>query len=149
VTVVMSAKRFTLDTNILVYAVDKSDEERHLCAQEVIEAMLTQDCVLTLQSLGEFYFTVTRKGKLPPIQAKKQVEGWQTLFSVVAAGPATLNRAIAAVEFHQLSFWDSMLWSAARDAGVTMLLSEDFHNGQELGGIRIVNPFLGQNQAFI
>jgi predicted nucleic acid-binding protein len=145
----MSAKRFTLDTNILVYAVDSSDQERHRRAQEIIEAMLTQDCVLTLQSLGEFYFTVTRKGKLSPAQAKKQVEGWQALFSVVAAGPATLNRAIAAVELHQISFWDAMLWSAARDAGVTMLLSENFQNGQELGGIRINNPFIGSNQAFL
>lgn len=145
----MSAKRFTLDTNILVYAVDSGAGERHHRAQEVIETMLTQDCVLTLQSLSEFYFTVTRKGKLPPSQAKKQVEGWQALFSVVAAGPATLNRAIAAVELHQLSFWDAMLWSAARDAGVTLLLSEDFQNEQELGGLRIVNPFLGANQTFL
>jgi hypothetical protein len=38
---------------------------------------------LTLQSLSEFYFAVTRKGKLPPTQAKKQVDGWQALFSVV------------------------------------------------------------------
>jgi predicted nucleic acid-binding protein len=79
----MSAKRFKLDTNILVYTVDSGDEERHRRAQEVIEVMLTQDCVLTLQSLSEFYFAVTRKGKLPPTQAKKQVDGWQALFSVV------------------------------------------------------------------
>ena len=145
----MTAKRFTLDTNILVDAVDSGDEERHRRAQEVIEVMLKQDCVLTLQSLSEFYFTVTRKGKLPPTQAKKQVEGWQALFSVVTASPATLNRAIAAVELHQRSFWDAMRWSAARDAGVTQLLSEDFQNGQELGGMRIVNPFLGSSQTFL
>ena len=60
---------------------------------------------------------------------------------------AALNRAIAAVESSQLAFWDAMLWSAARDAGVTLLLSEDFQNGQELGGVRIVNPFLGSNLA--
>ena len=111
--------------------------------------MLTQDCCLTMQSLGEFYFTVTRKGKLPPSLAKKQIEGWQELFSVVAAGPATLNREIAAVELHQLSFGDAMLWRAARDAGVTLLLSEDFQNGHELGGIRIVILFLGSNQTFL
>lgn len=57
----MSDKRFTLDTNILVYAVDVSDAKRCHRAQEVIDAMLPRDCVLTLQSLSEFYFTVTRK----------------------------------------------------------------------------------------
>lgn len=43
----MSAKRFTLDTNILVYAVDSGDERRHSHAHEIIESMLTQACVLT------------------------------------------------------------------------------------------------------
>lgn len=141
----MSDKRFTLDTNILVYAVDASDPMRCRRAQEVIDAMLSQDCVLTLQSLSEFYFTVTRKGKQPPAQARKQVEGWQAMFSIVTASPATLNRAMVAVNTNQLAFWDAMLWSTARDAGVAVLLSEDFQNGQDLGGVRLVNPFLGDN----
>jgi predicted nucleic acid-binding protein len=146
---VISAKRFSLDTNVLVYAVDSSAGERYKRAQEVIAAMMTQDCVLTLQSLSEFYFTVTRKGKLPPSQAKLQVECWQALFPVVVAESTTLNRAIAVVELHQLSFWDAMLWSTAQGAGVTRLLSEDFQDGQELGGIRIVNPFQGINKNYL
>jgi len=49
------------------------------------------------QSLSEFPFIVTRKDKLPPIQAKNQVEGCQALFLVVAAGPAALNRTIGSL----------------------------------------------------
>jgi predicted nucleic acid-binding protein len=34
-----------------------------------------------------------------------------------------------------------MLWAVAREAGVTLLLSEDFQHDQILDGIRICNPF--------
>lgn len=134
--------RVTLDTHILVYAVDESAGERFYQAQHIIEMMLRRDCVLTLQALAEFYFTVTRKGKLPQAEARLQVEGWQTLFPTVIAKPATLARAISTLEAHQLSFWDALLWATARDSGVALLLSEDFQNGQTLEGVRIINPFL-------
>lgn len=134
-------ERFSVDTNVLVYAVDTGAGEKHYRAQRVIETLLERDCVLTLQSLAEFYFTVTRKGKLEADVARIQVEGWQTLFSVVSAKPATLGRAIEVARMHHLSFWDAMLWATAREAGVTVLLSEDFQDGQVLDGVRIINPF--------
>ena len=81
---------------------------------------------MTLQALGEFYFAVTRNGKLPVAEAKAQVEAWQELFPVAAAKPSTLNRAIAATVSHQIGFWDALLWATAREVGVTLLLSERF-----------------------
>ena len=134
--------RISLDTNLLVYAVDTSAKDKHVRAGKLVELALKADCVLTLQALGEFYFAVTRKGKLPASEAKAQVEAWQDLFPVAAAKPSTLNRAIAASVSHQIGFWDALLWATARDAGVTLLLSEDFSGGQILDGVRIVNPLV-------
>ena len=134
--------RITLDTNLLVYAIDTSAKDKHVSAAKLVELALKADCVLTLQALGEFYFAVTRKGKLPLREAKAQVEAWQELFPVAAAKPSTLNRAIAATLSHQLGFWDAMLWATARDACVTLLLSEDFSDGQILDGVHIVNPLV-------
>jgi len=138
----MSADRVTLDTNVLVYAVDTGAREKHARAQRLIELALKTDCVLTLQALSEFYFAVARKGKLPATEAKAQVEAWQELFPVVAAKPSALNRAIAATVSRQLGFWDALLWATAREAGVTLLLSEDFHDGQTIESVRFVNPFI-------
>ncbi len=42
---------------------------------------------------------------------------------------------------YQLSFWDSLILEAARMSGATTLYSEDLSNGQQVGGITIVNPF--------
>ena len=141
----MSAKRITLDTNLLVYAVDAADRDRHRRAQTLINALLRYDCVLTLQALSEFYFATTRRGKLSADAAQHALEGWQKMFPVVAAKPSTLNSAINAVAAHQLAFWDAMLWATAKDAGVTLLLSEDFQDGQIVEGVRIANPLLSKD----
>jgi predicted nucleic acid-binding protein len=136
----MTAQRITLDTNLLVYAVDTGAKEKHAKAQRLVELALKVDCVLTLQALSEFYFAVTRKGKLPAAEAKAQVEAWQEVFPVVVATPSTLNRAMTAAVSQQIGFWDALLWATARDAGVTLLLSEDLSSGSVLAGVRIVNP---------
>ncbi len=138
----MRAQSITLDTNLLVYAVDTSAKDKHVKAQKLVELALKSDCVLTLQALSEFYFAVTRKGKLPAAAAKAQVEAWQDLFPVVVAKPSTLNRAITATVSQQIGFWDALLWATAREAGVTLLLSEDFSGGSLLDGVRVVNPLV-------
>jgi predicted nucleic acid-binding protein len=49
--------------------------------------------------------------------------------------------AACAVNDHQLSFWDTQLWAAAKAYGLGTILSEDFNSGSTLGGVRFVNPF--------
>ena len=53
---------------------------------------------------------------------------------------------IAAIELHRLtriSFWDALIVHAARSAGAQALYSEDLQHGTVLGGVRVVNPFVG------
>lgn len=137
----MSGERLTLDTNVLVYAVDRDAGERHEKAATLVDEVVDFDCVLPLQALSEFYSAVTRKGKMPAADAAAQVEDWQLLFPTAAAKPTTLRPAIAAARDHSLSFWDAMFWATAREAGVKVILSEDFQEGRELGGVRFRNPF--------
>ena len=137
----MNGRRLTLDTNILFYAMDREAGDRHELAMKIVDRAIFFDSILTLQSLSEFYAAVTRKDKMPPREAEAQLRDWMDLFPIVAAKSKTLLRAIKAVNQHTLSFWDALLWAAARDAGVTMILSEDFQHGRVLDGIQFCNPF--------
>ena len=137
----MSAERFTLDTNLLVYAIDRDAGERHQQAITIVDRAVEQDCVLTLQVLAEFFHAVTRKGKMPTAEASEQVGDWQIMFPVVAADGQALTRAMSTVQRHNLSFWDALLWATAKAAGVSVLLSEDFQDGRELEGVQFRNPF--------
>jgi predicted nucleic acid-binding protein len=138
----MSADRITFDSNILFYTVDSDAAERQAKARALVRrAALSYDCFLSLQTLSEFFAATTRKGKLTPSEAAVHLEDWQTLFPIVAATPASLRLAVRAVEQHSLSFWDAMQWAVAKQAGATLLLSEDLQDGRVLEGVRFRNPF--------
>jgi len=138
----MNDKLITLDANILVYAIDLDAGKRHQQAIEIIERVRFFDCVLTLQALSEFFAVAIRKQKMPIEEAIAQINDWQEIFPTVSATPSSLSKAVKAVQNHNLSFWDAMLWAAAHDANVTLLLSEDFQNGRILEGVKFLNPFL-------
>ena len=137
----MSAERFSLDTNILIYSIDCDAGDRHQRAVQLMQEMITSDCTLTLQSLSEFFSVTTRKGKMPKQDAIEQINDWMTLFPVIHAVPTTLKMAMNAVWKHQFSFWDAMLVETSVQAGVTRLYSEDMQHQQIWKGMIIENPF--------
>ena len=133
--------RFSLDTNILVCAVDRDAGERHRRSRELIEQAARCDCVLTLQALAEFFHAPTRKELLDSKRASAVLRSWRNVFEVTVADDFALIDAVDAVEEHRLSFWDAMLWAAARRAGCSAILTEDMQHGRRLGGVVFLNPF--------
>jgi predicted nucleic acid-binding protein len=105
--------------------------------------------VLTVQSLAEFFHGTTRKGELAPQRSEGFIDRWRAVFPIQAADEQTLTDAIKAVRQNALSFWDAMLWAVARKANCRLLLSEDMHDGQLVGGVTIVNPFAPANAVLI
>jgi len=138
----MSGERISLDANLLFYAVDADAGEQHVKTREIVRRAAGYDCILTLQTLCEFFAAITRKGKLTARDAAIRLEDWQELFPVVAATPASLRLAVRAVEHHRLSVGDALQWAVAKQAGARLLLSEDFQHERELEGVRFRNPFL-------
>ena len=51
----MTAERFSVDTNILVYAADAKAGAKHERAVALLHAAAGADCVLTVQALAEFF----------------------------------------------------------------------------------------------
>ncbi len=138
----MTAKaRFSLDTNILVYAVDRDGGERHSRSVELVGRAARRDCVLTLQALAEFFHATTRKGLLTPSQAGDFVRDWLEVFEVASANEAALVDAMNAVDEHRLSFWDALLWATTRQVGCSAVVTEDMQHGRRLGGVAFIDPF--------
>ncbi|MBI1778474.1 MAG: PIN domain-containing protein [Proteobacteria bacterium] len=137
----MSAERFTLDTNILVYSVDSKAGTRHMLALEIVNLAVERDCCLTLQALSEFYAAVTRKGIVPPMEAAAQAEDWLEIFPAAAASQTSVKAALASVASGRASYWDALLLATAAEAGCTTILTEDLSDGSTFDGVRIHNPF--------
>ena len=133
--------RFSLDTNVLVYSVDRDAGERHDRSMVLLGRAARRDCVLTVQALAEFFHVTTRNNLLPLGRASDFVRGWLDVFQVASADTSALVDAMDAVEEHRLSFRDAMLWATARHSGCSAILSEDLQDGRRLSGVEIINPF--------
>lgn len=137
----MTAPRFSIDTNILIYSIDTDAGPKHTAAAVLIDTLADRDCVLTLQALAEFFHAVTRKNRMPIDEAAAMVQDWTELFPIARADGRILQCAMSLKARESFSFWDAMLAETARTAGVTRLLSEDMQDGRVLGAMRIENPF--------
>lgn len=134
-----------VDTNILVYAYDTSQGEKHTKAKEIVEKVWKEGGgVITVQNLGEFVFVVTRRVRnpIPIAEAKKIVEGikssakWRILDRTID----TFLREIEIYESFQIPFWDAQIISVIWDNGVKKIVTED-KDFEKVPGIKVINPF--------
>jgi len=137
--------KVTIDTNLLVYAIDTAGLNKHQAVHRLLDTLAELDTVVSAQALAEFFHVVTRKGRLSTEEARDRINDWQALFPVIAAGANTLSHAIDGLRRFQMPFWDAMLWATAQEAGVTVLLTEDFQDLGLIEGVRFVNPFSHDN----
>lgn len=130
------------DTNVLVYADDCAAPKKQERAIALFaEHLRLGTAVVALQVLQEYFAAATRKLGLAPQIAQRKVE----ILASARVVRFESRDVIAAIELHrltQVSFWDALIIHAARAAGAALLYSEDLQTGAELGGVRVVNPFL-------
>ena len=134
-----------VDTNVLIYAFDASEPKKHATAASLVESLLLSGrLVLSAQVLNEFYWASTRPHRKTPLShqvAAKAVDGFAQRAKIISLDAELTLVALRAVEEHNLSFWDALIWAAAKAAGVDVIYSEDFQDGRELESVRFLNPF--------
>jgi predicted nucleic acid-binding protein len=131
----------TIDTNVLVYALDLRDPQKHEQAVRLVEFITRRHCLLTYQVLGEFCAAVARKNLARLDEAEAAVAFWASICPVVSWEMRDLATALSATRRHSMSFWDAVLWATVRSAGCRWILTEDFQHGREVEGVCYLNPF--------
>ena len=137
----MSAERFTLDTNVLLYAVDAREGRKRELAIRIIEAAARLDCPLALQAIGEFYAAATTKLKLDPKDAAARAAQLIAAFETFGYSVHAVRAALEEAPKGRFSYWDGVLLAAAAEAGCSTILSEDMADGARFGSIAIASPF--------
>ena len=137
--------RFFLDTNVFVYSFDHSARKKAGRAKELIrEALTTQKGVTSYQAAQEF-FNVALKRFARPMRTAEAEQYLATVFRPLVAVHSSIaiyGEAIRLQGQSGLSWFDSLIVSAAQQAGCDVLYSEDMQHGQRFGSVRVVNPFL-------
>ncbi len=137
----------TLDSNVLVYALDTREPEKRRIASDILLRSMTLDVVLTAQAIGEFLVVVRRKNPSIFPMAFAEAERWATIFPIAPTTWEHIAEAAALAERHRIQFWDCVIWQVARANGASILVSEDFQDGLSLEGMTVLDPFAPGNAA--
>jgi predicted nucleic acid-binding protein len=134
----MSDKAF-VDSNVLIYAIEQegANVSKATVARDMIERVRP---TLSTQVLGEFYNVVTGKRRTDPLsseEAAQWIAKWMQL-KVESVTPDHVNLALEICHRFQVSYYDALILAAC-----TVVYSEDLNDGQDYGGVKVINPFAG------
>ena len=132
-----------IDTNILVYAYDVSEPEKQKTAQSILtQAVKKENAIVSTQVLSEFFIVVTSKIHNPmSINEASEVIECMRFARILEVDFSMVRKAIEICGNYSISYWDSLIISAAERAGCKRLLSEDLNNGQKYNTVVVHNPF--------
>ena len=137
----MSVEPRFVDTNVLVYLFDSDAPEKQSRARDLVREERDR-LVVSVQVLGEFYVTVTRKLAVPlSVAAAAQAVDVLCELQVQALHPSLVRSAVRRSQSSRLSYWDALIVETALNAGADVLFTEDLQDGQAIDSLRIINPF--------
>ncbi len=104
--------------------------------------MLDKRFAISAQVLQEFIANALRKPSLGLPEANiDAVLELASQVPVQAVGYELVISAVILRRRYQLSQWDATIIAAAAELGCATVYSEDMNDGQDYGGVRVVNPF--------
>jgi predicted nucleic acid-binding protein len=136
---------YFVDTNVLVYWFDKSEEKKNIRANGLIRNFKdTSNLFISSQVLNEFISIVTKKIE-HPILFEHLKEVLLIISDVFYISPITFKNTFSAIDLkmkYQFSYWDSLIISSALENGCNRLYTEDLQDGQIIEEkLDIINPF--------
>ena len=140
----MSAKYF-LDTNIFVYCFDELQPAKKVRSLALVaEALQTGAGIISTQVIQEFLNVATRKFRVPlkPEDGKLYLQ--KVLYPLCHIYPdlELYRAALDVMAEARISFYDSLIVAGAIQGGCALVYSEDLQSGQQIGRVKIVNPYL-------
>jgi|ERR1022692_4203183 predicted nucleic acid-binding protein len=139
------ADKYFVDTNVLIYAHDRSTGIKHERARQLIESLwMSGQGVLSTQVLQELCVNLRRKVARPLAvdEIRRLIHDYLS-WEIVVNTPDAVIQALEIEVRYRTSFWDALILQAAEQSGATILYSEDLAAKQNYGTVRVVNPLLG------
>ncbi len=133
----MSGAEVFLDTNVLLYLLSGDADKA-----ERAEELMASGGVVSIQVLNEFASVASRKFGMAWPEIREILDVVRAVCSTQPLSVETHDRGLGIAERYGFTVYDSMIVAAALLAGCTILLSEDFQDGQQIGDQLVVrNPF--------
>lgn len=141
--------RAALDSNIIIYAEDMFEDARRFKILDLLNLIPSRSIVIPVQAVGEVFHWLVGKAKVPKPVAAERIQFWLERYEAQASTGSVMEGAAELVSNNNLQVWDSVILSAAAEAGADILLSEDMQHGFRWRGVTIINPFLTETHPLI
>lgn len=125
-----------LDSNVVLYLLSADARKA-----DKAEALLAQQPCISVQVLNEVTSVCHRKLGMPWPEIQDLLAALKASCTVVPLTVDTHAQAVQIAQQHQISFYDAHIVATALVSGARTLMTEDLHDGLELGPLKIQNPF--------
>lgn len=135
-----------IDTNILVYAYDKSEKNKFEIANSLLSEIWENGIgVTTLQNLTEFFVVVTKKVENPI--SKKQAEIIindvmnSSKWIILRRTKLTMKLAMEFCRKYNIHLWDTLIAAVMKEYDIKTIITENTSDFNKMEGIIAKNPF--------
>ena len=135
-----------IDTNILIYAYDSSEDEKHEISKSLLKHIWQNGGgVVCLQNLMEFFVVITKKVENPidVSEAKVIVEDFikSESWKVIDRNGDTFIKAIEFVFQHKIHLWDAAIAACMDENGINEIITENDKDFKKIPGLKVTVPF--------
>ena len=136
--------KYFIDTNVLVYSFDDGKPLKKERSVALIQGALeTGMGIISTQVIQEFLNVAIQKFAVPMKidDSKAYLRLVLNPLCQVYPNLSLYENCLDLQAETRYSFYDSLILAAAIQGGCDILYSDDLHEGQEIRGVKIVNPY--------
>lgn len=135
-----------IDTNILVYAYDTSEKEKHDVSKDILKQIWQNGGgVVCLQNLMEFFVVITKKVENPidVKEAKTIVEDFLNSdnWMIIDRDIDTFINAVDLVSEYGIHLWDTLIAACMKENDITEIITENKKDFEKIEGLKVTVPF--------
>ena len=134
----MATRSIAVDTNVLIYLHDNSDQRKKAIAENI----LVDDAKISTQVISEYINVTRRLLDLPKADILIQCAQLLANCEIIPVSQNTLLFAGSLTNKYNLQIFDSIIVAAALQFNCSVLYSEDMQHGLKIDTMTIINPFL-------
>jgi predicted nucleic acid-binding protein len=135
-----------VDTNVLVYSVDKREPARRATARQLITTLAAAGETRLLWQVAVEFVAVLRQWEgrtwIGPSSVKEGLQKVRRLFPLVVPSEQVFDISFQLYRRYSLSHGNSLLLAACIDAKIDTLYTEDLTHGVTYDGVKAINPFV-------
>jgi len=136
-----------LDPNILVYAYDIDEREKHAIASNLLQKVFEDkmNISLSVQNLSELYVSITKKIKRRLSFDDAEEIVWELShmpnIKIFSIGDSSVISATNICSEFGISYWDALIAAVMRENKIYTIITENEKDFRKIPWIKVVNPF--------